>query len=215
MLTAGGVLVSRLPYPEGNWVTKNVQPECSPGRAVKLGTFKSTDFTPNAFERTQTAPVPLALTSGEFVSKVIMSGGFYDPRAAGAHGVNGMDGLCVRSVDPSVIEAGVNPPFGNSGRPVGCVANSRIADMPAGYSISATSAHPSVDVLSSDSGDPLGTVPYGTSARGHYGSGPEQRPADVSGRRGVEAARRRPDRLGVRGQVRLAGRMMAECRHED
>ena len=161
VVTEGGVLASRLPYPEGNWVTKNVQPECSPGRAVKVGTFKSTDFTPNAFERKQTGPVPLALTSGEFVSKVIMSGGFYDPRAIGSHGVNGMDGLCVRSVDPSVIEAGVNPPFGNGGRPIGCVANSRIINMPAAYSISATSAHPSVDILSSDSGDPLGTVPYG------------------------------------------------------
>jgi len=105
--------------------------------------------------------VPLSLAAGEFVSKVIMSGGFYDPRAAGSHGVNGMDGLCVRSVDPSVIEAGVNPPFGNGGRPIGCVANSRIIGMPAAYSISATSAHPSVDILSSDSGDPLGTVPYG------------------------------------------------------
>src|SRR6476620_6367605 len=70
VLTEGGVLVSRLPYPEGTWVTKNVQPECSPGRAVKLGTFKSTDFTPNAFERQQTNPVPLPLVSGEFVSKV-------------------------------------------------------------------------------------------------------------------------------------------------
>lgn len=162
MATEGGVLTSRLPYPEGNWVTKNVQPECSPGRVVKLGTFRSTDFTLNAYERKQTAPVPLALTSGEFVSKVVMSGGFYDPRAVGRHGVNGMDGLCVRSVDPSVIQAGVNPPFGNFGRPVGCVANSRIVDMPAAYSISATSAHPSVDVLFSGSGDTFGTVPYGT-----------------------------------------------------
>ena len=33
--------------------------------------------------------------------------------------------------------------------------------MPAAYSDSATSAHPSVDMRSSDSGDPLWTIPYG------------------------------------------------------
>ena len=120
------------------------------GRYVNVGTFSSTDFTPNAWNRKQTQPVAVTMKAGEFVSKVTMSGGFYDPRIPARHGTNNTDGLCVRSIDPTVMENFgngnyVNPPFGNGMLPVGCVANSRIVGMPAAYTISATSAYPSID----------------------------------------------------------------------
>jgi len=160
--TAGGTWRSLLPYPEGEWVT-NAKEECASDKLVKIGTFQSTDFTTNAWDRKQTPPVTLILKKDEFISKVIMSGGFYDPRAAGdRHGVNGFQGLCLRSIDPTVLEVQgsdlVNPPFGNGFLPIGCVANSRIVGMPAAYAISATAAYPDIDT----SFDPtLGTIgPY-------------------------------------------------------
>jgi hypothetical protein len=91
----------------------------------------------------------VSVREGEYIAKVIMSGGFSDPRTPNRHGANGTDGLCVRSVDPGVMEnspdGAVNPPFGNGMLPIGCVANSRIVTMPAAYSVSATAAYPSVD----------------------------------------------------------------------
>ena len=77
--TIGGTWRSRLPYPEGKWVT-NPERECAAGRLVWVGTFKSTDFTLNAWERKQTPPFSLKLKLDELITKVIMSGGFYDPR---------------------------------------------------------------------------------------------------------------------------------------
>ena len=143
--TVGGTWRSLLPYPEGKWVT-NPQQECAPGNLVKVGTFKSTDFTLNAWERKQTPPFSLHLKPGEFVSKVMMRGGFYDPRVPDRHGVNGSQGLCLRSIDPNLKEnvgSGlINPPYGNGMLPIGCVANSRIVNMPAAYSITATAAYP-------------------------------------------------------------------------
>ena len=91
------------PYPEGRWV-KNLDLECLPGRLVTVGKLRSTDFTLNLQNKKQTRPISLKLSSDEYISKVIMSGGFYDPRIPSRHGVNGMDGLCVRSIDPSVFE---------------------------------------------------------------------------------------------------------------
>src|SRR5262245_11377223 len=59
--TEGGTWRSLLPYPEGEWVT-NEQQSCAPGgKLMKVGTFKSTDFTPNAWNRKQTAPVDFPL----------------------------------------------------------------------------------------------------------------------------------------------------------
>lgn len=165
--TEGGTWRSLLPYPEGKWVTTPLL-ECAPGRLVNVGTFASTDFTVNAWNRLQTASVPLTLRSGEFVSRVMMSGGFYDPRVPNRHGVNGTDGLCLRSVDPTVLEpiggTSENPPFGNGMLPVGCIANSRIVNMPATYAISATSAHPSVDsfFVNGEQTQVAGPYTYGT-----------------------------------------------------
>jgi hypothetical protein len=139
-----------LPYPEGKWVTVPSL-ECGPpvGRLVTLGTFASTDFSVNPWNRKQTQPVPLSVKPGEFISKVMMSGGFFDPRIPNRHGAPGTDGLCLRSIDPNVIEnfgnSSFNPAFGNGNLPVGCIANSRIMNMPAAYSVTATSAHPSID----------------------------------------------------------------------
>lgn len=147
--TSSGTWRSLLPYPEGKWVT-TPDLEC-PGRLVKIGAFKSTDFTLNPWQRKQTLPVPLRVFPNEFISKVIMKGGFYDPRLVpvARHGVNSTDGLCLRSIDPRVLEAFgpnlINPPYGNGFLPIGCVANSRILGMPAAYSISATAAYPNID----------------------------------------------------------------------
>src|SRR5437773_432316 len=67
--TEGGTWRSLLPYPDGKWVT-NQQQECSSAKLVKLGTFKSTDFTliPD-YERKTTQPFTLKLKPGEFISK--------------------------------------------------------------------------------------------------------------------------------------------------
>jgi hypothetical protein len=94
----------------------------------------------------------------------MMSGGFYDPRIPNRHGANGIDGLCVRSVDPTVMENSpdgpVNPPFGNGNLPIGCVANSRIVNMPAAYSIAAQSAYPSIDSAFLNGGQTQVSGPY-------------------------------------------------------
>ena len=104
--TAAGTWRSLLPYPEGRWTT-SLQGECSPGKAVTLGTFKSTDFTfSDLWVKSFTAPIPLKLKSNEFVSKVIMHGGFYDPRVDPVRqGTNTGAGLCLRSIDLENFEA--------------------------------------------------------------------------------------------------------------
>lgn len=160
--TEAGTWRTLLPYPEGKWA---VSPslDCLPGRVVNLGTFSSTDFIPNAWNRKQTRAVPVNVNRGEFITKVTMGGGFFDPRIPNRHGTNGGDGLCVRSVDPAVMEntpSGlVNPPFGNGMLPVACVANSRIVGMPAAYTVNATSAYPSIDSFFLD-GDGIVSGPY-------------------------------------------------------
>jgi hypothetical protein len=168
--TAGGTWRTLLPYPEGRWV-KDLDIECLPGRLVTVGKFLSTDFALNAWDRKQTPPFSRKLSSGEYISKVIMSGGFYDPRIPDRHGVSdpyGMDGLCVRSIDPSLLEQGAagpfNPPFGNGLVPIGCVANSGIVNMPAAYSINATAAYPDIDsfFLTSDQTSISGPYVYGS-----------------------------------------------------
>jgi hypothetical protein len=163
--TEGGTWRSLLPYPEGKWVVSPVL-ECLPGRLVTLGTFSSKDFFPNVWNRKQTRAIPVPVNRGEFVSKVFMGGGFMDPRIPNRRGTNGTDGLCVRSVDPGVYEThggetgAVNPPFGNGMLPIGCVANSRIANMPAAYAISATAAYPNIDAFYLDSSQQSVSGPY-------------------------------------------------------
>lgn len=164
--TVGGTWRSLTPYPTGKWVTAAWQ-ECAPGRTIELGPFTSTDFTLNAWDRKQTQAVRVDVRPGEFVSKVIMSGGFYDPRLPERHGAPGTDGLCVRSTDPNVMETfpggPENPLWGNGMLPIGCVANSRIINMPAGYAVAATSAYPSIDAFFVDAAHTVsGPYTYGS-----------------------------------------------------
>ena len=164
--TVGGTWRSLLPYPEGKWVTLPAL-ECGLGRLVNVGTFTTNDFSLNAWDRKQTQPFPLSMKSGEFISKVMMYGGFSDPRIPNRHGANGIDGFCVRSIDPTLMEnqaAGpFNPPYGNGMLPIGCVANSRIVNMPAAYSITATAAYPSIDSFFQDANETVsGPYTYGT-----------------------------------------------------
>jgi hypothetical protein len=166
--TVGGTWRSLVPYPEGKWVTNPVQ-DCA-GRLMTVGNFASTDFALNAWDRKETEPFRLTTRNGEFISKVVMSGGFFDPRIPNRHGANGTDGFCVRSVDPNVAElqadgTSVSLPYGNGNLPIGCVANSRIVNMTAAYSIAATSAYPNVDstFLNGEQTSISGPYVYGSS----------------------------------------------------
>lgn len=166
-MTEGGVWRTTWPYPEGDWITRLKQ-DCKHGQIVHLGNFASTDFTLNPFAQKQTAAVPLNLAPSSFISRVYMSGGFYDPRVSEARsGINNNTAFCVRSVDPEELEdfggedGPVNPPYG--GLPIGCIANSRILNMPAAYGINATAAYPSVDqFFNSADQNVAGPYLYGT-----------------------------------------------------
>ena len=166
--TVGGIWVTFLPYPQGAWV-RNPYDGCPSGRLVMVGSFQSTDFTHNMWGKEQTPPFSLPLSSGEYISKVIMGGGFYDPRIPARQGTPdpmGMDGLCVRSTDPTVLEQqpSPNPPsnplLGDGGRPIGCVSNGRIVNMPAVYSITATAAYPEIDTYFLNMNQTLVAGPY-------------------------------------------------------
>ena len=159
-VTTAGVWRSQLPYPEGDWVSDPAA-DCGRGKLVKIGTFKSTDFTVDAHGRKETPPFDLPLYTSQFISKVTMQGGFYDPRTPARAGVNGAgfpptDGLCVRERDPDVNFPGLdtsipddpeivlfNPSF-VANLAVGCISNSRIVNMPSAYSIAATLAYPQI-----------------------------------------------------------------------
>jgi len=153
--TSAVIWRSFMPYPEGKWVS-DPQQACGQGRLVEVGTFKSTNFSLNAYLKLQTPAVTLQLNSAEFITKVIMSGGFDDPRVPGRAGTNGSGlfdggpGLCLRSIDPAVLETQpsgppLNPPYGDGGLPIGCIADGRIVNMPLAYAISSTAAYPSID----------------------------------------------------------------------
>lgn len=160
---------SLFPYPEGKWVTEPRQ-ACGDSRLVKVGDFKRTDFKLDSLLMLQSPPFALQLKAGEFITKVIMSGGFQDPRLSNRSAINNPgNGLCLRSVDPGVFETQasgppVNPPYGNGGLPIGCISNTRIVNMPAAYAISATAAYPSIDAyfVNGDSKLPVaGPYSYG------------------------------------------------------
>ena len=157
--TVYGTWRSLWPYPEGQWVATPAL-ACPQGRLVNLGAFQSTDFTGPTLpgNKEQTPPVSVPTQPGEFLSNVIMSGGFYDPRLPVRSGTNSGQGLCVRSIDPDVFEGPnlINPPYGDGGLPIGCVANDRIVNMPAAYSVSATAAYPEIDALFVDAVQDVG-----------------------------------------------------------
>lgn len=152
--TANGTWRSRTPYPAGRW-EKDGRLDC-PGRLVRLGTFASSDFGMNAWDRKQTAPIALPVTDKEYVTEVWMSGGFYDPRLAGQRSGAPVSqtAFCVRSLDPSIPEVSPEPNpedppskprWGNGMLPIACVHNSRLLNMPATYVVSADSSYPSLE----------------------------------------------------------------------
>ncbi|HUJ15327.1 MAG TPA: porin [Thermoanaerobaculia bacterium] len=143
--TIGGTWRSLWPYPEGTW-DQAFERDCL-GRIVHVGDFASTDFSLNAYNKKETAPFPLVLPQGQFITKVIMSGGFYDPRTPSQGGSNSIFGLCLRGRDPTLYNPALppsasNPDYGNGMLPIGCIANNRIVNMPRPYSVNATAAYP-------------------------------------------------------------------------
>jgi len=153
--TENGVWRTKIPYPTGEWVKNKNDLKCK-GKIVTLGTFKSTDFTLNAWERKQTPPIAVPIADTQYVSQVVMSGGFYDPRLPNPRsGASGSDAFCVRSLDPSIPEVQPDPEpddpprknrWGNGMLPIGCIANSRLLNMPGPYAVDADVSYPSVEV---------------------------------------------------------------------
>src|SRR5436190_5041869 len=146
--TAGGTVRSHLPYPKGKWVLDPAK-DCKRGSLVTLGSFASTDFVLNEAERKDTQPVILKLTQGRFISRIYWSGGFYDPRVpAQRNGLDGATGFCLRGQDPDVLlpngDSFITPAYWAK-RPISCVWNSRILNMPAIYETSAAAAYPVVE----------------------------------------------------------------------
>jgi hypothetical protein len=144
--TEGGTWTSLLPTnnSQGHWVTYP-QAECLSGRLVQVGTFHPTDFTLNSFTKYQAPPSELQLQAGEFISKVIMRGGFYDPLQPLARNPSLNSGqFCLRVADPNffTIDMGSTPyhPTFCSSAPLGCVTNSQILGTPAAYSFSVLGA---------------------------------------------------------------------------
>jgi hypothetical protein len=143
--TEGGTWVSVGPTSDpGHWANYP-QAECLTGRLVQVGTFHPSDFTVNSFTKYQAPPANFELAHGEFISKVIMRGGFYDPLQplASNPGLNSGQ-FCLRVADPNyfTIDMGSTPnhPTFCSIAPLGCVTNSQIVGTPAAYSFSVLGA---------------------------------------------------------------------------
>ena len=138
-LTPGGTWNSLLPTSnQGQWVT-DPQEACGQGRLFRVGTLRPNDFKVNAFEKYQAQPVPLRLQRGEFIAKVLMSGGFYDPLQPLARNPGlGMQQFCLRFADPNyfTIDMGSTASYPSfcGAAPIGCVSNSQILGTPAAYS---------------------------------------------------------------------------------
>jgi hypothetical protein len=149
--TEGGTWRSLIPSPQGKWVA-DPQLECAPGgRLQQVGNFKSTDFAVNAWATKSTTPVNFPVKPPQFISKVMMSGGFYDPRIPGNRGgaVGSLGGrLCLKPNDTILMRQGdefVNFPWAGF-LPIGCVDNSRIVGMPGAYEVTATAAYPNISI---------------------------------------------------------------------
>jgi hypothetical protein len=138
--TTGGTWVSQIPTNnQGHWATVPAL-ECGLGRLVQVGTYKSSDFTENVYSRYQTAPTAFSLRPGEFISRLIMSGGFDDPIQPLSHSPGlTANQFCLRVADPHfvTIDNGGQPlgrPFCNIG-PLACISNNEILGTPAVYSV--------------------------------------------------------------------------------
>ncbi len=158
--TPAGTWTSLLPTNnQGRWVT-NPQQECGSGRLASLGTVRPSDFKINPSEKYQVAPVPLNLQHGEFISKVMLSGGFYDPLQPLAREPRlSPQQFCLRMADPNyfVIDMGSPAyyPYFCSTPPLGCVSNSQIVGTSAAYSFSVLGA-PVVHYNTNSNGQVIG-----------------------------------------------------------
>lgn len=136
--TEGGTWYSVLPTNnQGHWVT-SPQLDCA-GRLVQVGTYHPSDFKLNMHYRFQASPFNFKLQPGEFISKVMMSGGFYDPTQPNAHDPQlSANQFCLRVVDPNFyqIDNGGSSiyPYFCTVSPLGCVSNPQILGTPATYS---------------------------------------------------------------------------------
>ena len=137
--TVGGTWTALLPTSTPGEFVGNLRQECAQGRLVRVGTVKPSDFKINAFETYQVAPVPFRLQRGEFISKVMMSGGFYDPLQPLAHvpQLSMNQQLCLRVADPTLTSVDMGgPPTTSpfcSNVPLGCVSNTQLLGTPATY----------------------------------------------------------------------------------
>jgi hypothetical protein len=143
--TEGGTWYSLVPTNnQGHWATVP-QLECGLGRLVQVGTFKPSDFKLNSYNRYQALPYGLKLQPGEFISEVMMGGGFYDPIQPLARAPQlSPQQFCLRTADPNFSEVNmgsppVTPPF-CSPDPLGCASNSQILGTPAAYAFSVLGA---------------------------------------------------------------------------
>ncbi len=166
--TAGGVWRWSAPDSEGRWVT-NPTSECAPGKLVKVGAFSPSDLSPNGYYGNYVAnPFGLTLKSNEFISKVMVSGGFYDPNQPHTRAGAGADGkltaFCLNSADPNFqLTTGGNlqPPsyWCNSQRPLACVSPSLLQGMQGTYTIPVTTAYPNVYYNTDSNGNAIGSQP--------------------------------------------------------
>jgi hypothetical protein len=176
--TEGGVWTSVVPTKNpGHWVNYP-QVDCLLGRLVQVGTFHPGDFTLNSFTKYQAPPAPLQLQPGEFISKVLMRGGFYDPLQPLARNPSLSTGqFCLRVADPNyfTIDMGSTPnhPTFCADAPLGCVSNSQILGTPAAYSFSVLGSpvvHYNTDSNGRVIGQPkaCGSQLIVTTGMGHY-----------------------------------------------
>jgi hypothetical protein len=134
-----GIWASVLPSnSQGEWVAVP-QLECLTGRLVQVGTYKPNDFKPNAAGKFQTAATGFLLLPGEYISKVMMTGGFNDPLQPQARSpVLSPNQFCLRVADPNFVTVDLGGPPSRapfcSVEPLGCVSNEQILGTPAVYS---------------------------------------------------------------------------------
>jgi hypothetical protein len=113
--TENGYWASAVPSP-GNWV-ESERAECQDGRVFKVGTFSSDDFTLNSHNKYETVHVLLRLGSNEFISKVMMSGGF------------AKSNFCLSFYEPAV-----KPNLQEAYQTMGCVNPGILSGQPAVFS---------------------------------------------------------------------------------
>ena len=142
--TQGGLWGGLAPFANrGEWTTIP-QVECGLGQLVQVGTYKPTDFKQNAYGKFQAPPFSFKLQPGQFISRVMMSGGFYDPNQPAASSPNlGGGQFCLRVADPNYTPVDMGTPSTYpfcSVTPLACFSDLELVGTPAAYSISVLGA---------------------------------------------------------------------------